>query len=155
MRVRLVLYISFIFLLGMTACKRQQVKLKSTNTDVIIQNEFKGGRSGIIERKDVVIDNQEEWRELWDELNSKREPQPDLPQIYFDSQIVIATFMGEKRTGGYEIRIDKIQQVGNEITVKVEENSPAKGDIVTHAFTQPYHIVIIPKVDDKSIKFIH
>ncbi len=51
--------------------------------------------------------------------------------------------MGEKPTGGYTIGIESVEQVGDSIAVKVKEESPEEGAMVTQAITFPYCIVKI------------
>lgn len=62
--------------------------------------------------------------------------------------------MGEKPTGGYEIKIERVEETPNgEIVVVVTGRSPAPGQIVTQALTYPRDLVAIDQTDRK-INFV-
>ncbi len=50
---------------------------------------------------------------------------------------VLVIALGEKKTGGYSIDVEKVIINGNNVTVYVNENSPKPSDVVTQAFTYP------------------
>jgi len=68
-----------------------------------------------------------------------------LPEVDFKSNIVVAVFMGEKKTVGYGICISKIEESANNIYVELEETQPSGGADVAQRLTQPYHIVVVGK----------
>lgn len=51
--------------------------------------------------------------------------------------------MGEKRSGGYSIGVESVQETADKIIVKVKENKPEEGSMVTQAITYPYAVVRI------------
>ena len=51
---------------------------------------------------------------------------------------------GEKRTGGYSLRIESVTLSKGRLTVRVRTHSPARGVIVTQAFTYPADAVWLP-----------
>ncbi|TSA06081.1 MAG: protease complex subunit PrcB family protein [Deltaproteobacteria bacterium] len=110
-----------------------------------IKKEWKGYQSGYTEPAKLVIRTEDEWRKVWEKINSPRFPKPELPEVNFETEIVIAVFMGERQTGGYGIEIKRIVRHVEEIIVEVEEQHLRPDSLVTMALTQPYHIVIIPK----------
>ena len=143
MKILLFLIIVLIFISG---C--HQAIESNVNFEVI----EKGFNSGHSEKKNYVVDNEDEWGDLWNKVNSIVIPQPELPDVDFNNEIVIAVFQGEKPTGGYSIEIIKIVE-DNKIIVFYKEFSPEPGDFVTQALTQPYHIVKIKK-SDKEVVFV-
>lgn len=110
-----------------------------------------GYSSGYWDRKDYVIKEISEWKNLWDITHLKVSPKPDIPNINFNDKMVIAVFKGLRSTGGYRIEITEIIERENSVEVFVKEISPLPEDIVTMALTQPYHIVKIERVDKKVI----
>ena len=54
--------------------------------------------------------------------------------------------MGEFNTGGYKIEIKEIAGMPQSVIVKVEKTYPSSGDLLTEAFSQPYHIVKMDRV---------
>ena len=45
--------------------------------------------------------------------------------------------MGEKHSGGYSIKIQKVKIKGNSVSIYVSERVPGTDEIVTDAFTYP------------------
>lgn len=140
---------------GMMGCKRQQgVNLDGSDFKQIdVIEEFSGSYSGIKEKKELVIQDETEWENLWRALNSIREPLPETPVVDFTTQSVIAVFQGEQRTGGYGIEITQIKQRNDTLYVNIHEKTPSEGGMVTMALTQPYHIVVVPKIDAAPVRF--
>ena len=101
----------------------------------------------------VVISTEDEWKKVWSQVSSPQLLKPALPEVNFETEIVIAVSMGERQTGGYGIEIKRIVRHVEEIIVEVEEQHPRPDSLVTMALTQPYHIVIIPKFD-LPVRFI-
>jgi hypothetical protein len=111
----------------------------------------KGAYSGHDEAGNYVIKTQEDWTELWTKVKSNEIPQPELPEIDFGRDMVIAVFLGTRNTGGYGIEITGIVE-SSTVKVYAKEKTPEPGSMVTMALTQPYHIVKLQKVE-KSIVF--
>ncbi len=127
-------------------------KENNRGKEIKFENFKKGIYCNFTEKKDFVIDNKEDFLNLLSKVSGKISSLPS--QIDFDKYILIATFMGQKSSGGYEIKIEKIVEFEKEIKVFVKEIIPGKNCIVTMALTQPYHIVKIKK-SYKRIKFYH
>ena len=102
-----------------------------------------GHYCGHVEKANYVINSLEEWTNLLETSHLNR---IKLPKINFTTNTVIATFMGERKTGGYSVEIKKIKDSGKEIIVYIKERAPAKGAIKTMLLTQPYHIVKVKKI---------
>lgn len=141
MRILIFLILILIFVAG---CHQ------ITQSNVSFETISKGFNSGHIEKKHYVIENEAEWKNLWGKTNSISIPQPELPEVDFNKEMVIAVFQGEKSTGGYSIEIVNIVE-DSKITVFYKEFSPEPGDFVTQALTQPYHIVKIKKTDKEIV----
>ena len=108
--------------------------------------------NGFTEEGSLVIKSQGEWEEFWIRLHEGSDPIPLLPEVNFDSEIVVAVFMGEKSSGGYEISIEKIIEKDSELVISIREVNPKLGEGVTMALTQPFHIIKTQRVD-KEIRF--
>jgi|GEM_PF-1558617 len=97
---------------------------------------------GIPEGGTHVIRDTESWKNLWVRM---QEGEP--PQVDFSKHIAVAVFMGMKPTGGYAVKITKVEKSKSKWTVYVEERHPSKGGMVIEAFTTPYHIKLIDRTD--------
>lgn len=115
--------------------------------------EWKGAHSGITQLQRKVITSAKDWEKLWQEVHRNRIPIPPVPKLDFERQMVLATFMGERQTGGYTIQITKVVAHNGEVVAHVRETVPPKGAIVIQVLTQPYHIVVVPKVN-APIRFV-
>jgi len=122
--------------------------------EVEIKGEWKGYHCGYAEAARLVIKTEDRWKEVWGKVHLLRLPQQDLPKIDFQKELVIAVFMGERKSGGYEIEIRKIIKTEKEIVVEVEEKEPSPESLQSMALTQPYHIVVV-KSSPLPVKFQH
>lgn len=102
-----------------------------------------GHYSNHVEKANYVINSSDEWTDLLERTHLNR---VKLPKIDFTTCTVIATFMGEQKTGGYSVEIKKIEDSEKEIIVYIKESAPAKGTITTMLLTQPYHVVEVKKI---------
>ena len=116
-----------------------------TEEKIKIKKEWKGSRCGYVEPSKSVISTEEQWKEIWDKMFRYLLTQQELPKIDFDTEMILAAFMGERRTGGYEIRIKRIMKTDKEIVAYIEEREPDPESFRTMALTQPYHVVVIKK----------
>ena len=150
---RIILVVGLISILLASGCVTQL-----TGQELTFENISKGSYSGHNKRGDYVIKDSSELENLWDKMQSRVSHTPisaitDLPDVNFNDEMVIAVFQGTQSTGGYAIEITKIVEKEKSVEVFVKETSPSPDSLVTHAFTQPYHIVKIKRFD-KEVIFI-
>lgn len=110
-----------------------------------IKREWKGYNCGYTEPSKLVIKTEEQWREVWGKVHRLQLPMPGLPKIDFEKEMVIAVFMGEQKSGGYEIEITSVTETEEEIVVEVVERKPPPESLRTMVLTQPFHIVVVEK----------
>lgn len=121
--------------------------VEETKEIVNLETLVKSNQSGYQEEGRHVIDNQEDWDNLWT-LASEDE----LPVVNFEEEMVLAVFMGMRSTGGYSIEMVEIIEKDEVIEVMIEETVPGEDDMVAMVITYPEHIVKIEKTD-KPIVF--
>lgn len=102
----------------------------------------RGVTSGIKEAGFFVLKTEEEWRAFW-----RRHASSTPPVLDFSREMVIAAFMGEQRTGGFSIEIQKVEDKGGLLKVLVQKTLPAPESPVLQVLTQPYHIIRLAKTD--------
>jgi len=56
---------------------------------------------------------------------------------------IVAIFAGEKRTGGYSVKVTGVEKRGHVCTVNYRIDTPPPGAIVTQAITYPHQAVRI------------
>jgi len=128
---------------------RQEVGVK-----IKIEKEWKGNHCGYSKAARLVIKSKDRWKEVWGKMHHLRLSKPELPKIDFQKEMVIAVFMGEHKSGGYEIEIIRVTKTEEEIVVEVEEKQPPPESLRTMALTQPYHIAVI-KRSPLRVRFQH
>lgn len=112
-----------------------------------------GAYSGVGNQKDAVIQDQEDWSALWSEFSSNVKPAPELPEINFEEELVIACFVGYQNSGGHSIEIKQVYKENGKLVIVRNHIAPGKNCIVTMAITQPYCMIKIPKTEFKSVSF--
>lgn len=64
---------------------------------------------------------------------------PDLRADFFETDAVVAAFLGERRTGGFGVEITR-----NANNIKVSEKKPGKDMMVPQMITAPFKMVSVP-----------
>jgi PrcB C-terminal len=120
---------------------------------VPFQSIAKGSRSGVRDSLQLVVRNQAEWDALWKRHVSIETNPPPAPAIDFNKQIVVAVFLGEKPTGGYDVEIIRAEQTDGALVIHYREKNPPPGGIVIQALTQPFHIIRVARDDNLTPAF--
>jgi hypothetical protein len=93
-----------------------------------------------------LITTQAEWERAWETIG--RGSSGPMPEVNFNTRAVVVAHQGRKSTGGYGISIAAIRREGATLVVRVNEQSPKKGEVVTEALTSPFVAVSIPRPPD-------
>lgn len=116
-----------------------------------------GSNSSYQSTSQMVINNSEQWNDLWQQHTSNTEPPPPILRVDFTRHSVVAVFAGEKPTGGYSVKILSAKTSGSPaqerslITITVQHRQPEAGDFAKEALTYPYQMIRIPKIDGKVV----
>lgn len=119
----------------------------------------RGEDSGYMKASQIVIENEEQWADLWEKHISNIEPSPPLPEVDFNREMVIAVFSGEKPTSGYPVEIVSVETKPSKIKdhdlliVKIRQRQPGKHEVVMDVMTQPNHIIKLPKMKAEGVIF--
>ncbi|MDH4260164.1 MAG: protease complex subunit PrcB family protein [Gammaproteobacteria bacterium] len=100
--------------------------------------------SGIDEAGQFVVRNSDDWAALWQRVHSRMRPVPPLPEVDFERETMIVAAAGQRRTGGYSIRIDRAWREGTATIIVVHAETPGSGCIVANAFTSAVDIARLP-----------
>ena len=102
---------------------------------------------GLEDAQTRVVEDAQSWMALWREMTRDRQPAPPTPTVNFENEMVLAAFLGQRSTGGHSIEITQVEIKDCTMLVTVERSSPPPGGMVTMAFTQPSHAVIVARTD--------
>jgi hypothetical protein len=72
---------------------------------------------------------------------------PEQGQDFFKSNLVVAAFLGERRTGGYSVRFTR---AGNG-ALRIDETAPPKDAMVIQVITYPFSVLALPVDEQGSI----
>jgi hypothetical protein len=67
-------------------------------------------------------------------------------------RVAVAAFQGRQTSGGYSIRIERIERSGDRLVVHAKFGKPAPGSMNTMALTSPVHVVSIAAAEAKDLK---
>lgn len=109
--------------------------------------------SGIEARTRRAIRTEGEWAAFWAEVYEGRSPPPARPDIDFGDEVVIVAAMGQRRTGGHAIEVDRVYQTPAGLVAEVVETSPAPDCVLSQAITAPVHAVRVP-VTGRQVRFV-
>ena len=122
------------------------------NNNVEFKTIKKGQYCGIEKAGNLVITSNEEWKKTWEGLFMEVEPEvPELPNVDFNKNQVIAVFMGQKGSGGYSVEITGVYEYEDKVIVNVLRKTPSADAMVSQAMTQPFHIILIPMINKQII----
>ena len=73
-----------------------------------------------------------------------------------DEIILVGVFQGVQRTGGYDVRVERVRQTGAAVDVIAAFTRPASGAIVTQVITSPFVVIDIRRVELPSgrVRFV-
>jgi PrcB C-terminal len=128
-------------------------KTRKAGTPLSIATVKRDDRSGIRGPLQTVIRNQDEWKALWKRHSSTDTNPSPAPIVDFNREMVVGIFLGEKRTGGYEVEIVRTERRDSALYFYYREESPRPGAMVTQALTQPFHLVKVAKYQNPQIIF--
>jgi hypothetical protein len=71
-----------------------------------------------------------------------------------EGRLYIAVFAGAQRTGGYDIRVVRVDRAGNTLIVRAMFSSPPKDALTIQVLTSPAHLVSIDPQSASSAREI-
>ena len=98
------------------------------------------------QERNYRIRSQEELETIWAAIHG--ETQLSVPSVDFSTNEVLAVFDGSHETGGYGIRVIRIDEANNVRTVHIEHVIPDESCILPSVVTSPFQLVTVPKAGE-------
>ena len=147
---RLTRYTLLLLILLLSGC---QAPVKEEDTfNVPFRIVAKGAYSQLSLAKELIIRDKTEWRHLW--LAHTGDPGKRPPAIDFKSEMVMAFFLGQRPTGGYDIQVQKIRTMEDHLLVNLRVERPDPRANTTMALTQTHTIIKLPRYK-LPVKFLY
>jgi hypothetical protein len=102
-----------------------------------------------------VFSQPSDFERFWQQLHAGREPMPPMPEADFSRHLVVGYFAGMKPSGGYRVRITRIEQQAGALAVYAELAEPGPNCFVTEALTQPYQLVRVEWSGGAPARMLH
>lgn len=111
---------------------------KSTNS-----REISSGTTGSATAGEIVATSTQEWRDKW-LASGATGPPPEVDDVDFTREVVVALFGGERPSGGWKIDPDvEVKTQGTFSAVSYAVVGPGKGCTTTQALTSPYLVLAV------------
>ncbi|MBP7262909.1 MAG: protease complex subunit PrcB family protein [Spirochaetia bacterium] len=92
------------------------------------------------EESTLVVRNQDAFASLWMSVASS-----PTPEVDFENNAVVASFMGRRKTGGYSVSVLRAETLSDgRVRVVLKNNAPKPGMMVTQALTSPFIVLAVP-----------
>jgi hypothetical protein len=101
--------------------------------------------SGFRTASRLVVTDALSWGVVWHRAYATVTPQPPQPVVNFATEAVIVVSLGERFTGGFDIRADSIVTHDGGIAVYLTTVAPGARCVTTQSLTQPVHAVRVPR----------
>jgi PrcB C-terminal len=111
-----------------------------------------GNHSNMKDQQYVAFTNQADFDSMWQKAFAGQSGAPDKPVVDFSKNMVLAIFIGEQPTGGFRIRISKVDTSGADIQVTFYGIQPGQNCRHPQTSTEPFLIATIP-TSTKSVDF--
>lgn len=102
--------------------------------------QWSGAQSSVTHAAQRVLRDAAAWNAFWLAV-SQAAPRAFDPA----REMAVAVFLGERRTGGYAVRIVSAEPHDGQLVVTYEESPPPAGSMVTQALTYPWTLAVLPR----------
>lgn len=150
------LIILLVPMLMATTCEKEvsALQMPTGGQELAITVVSDGGYSAVEEARQLLITDEESFYSLWTEIHQNQMPAPKPPRVDFSTNMMVASFMGMRTSGGYSTSLRKAVFHNELVYFLVEETLPGQGCITTSAITSPYVLAMVEKKPVNGHHFI-
>lgn len=108
-----------------------------------------GSHSGLKDQTEKQVHNQADLEAAWNEIYATQSSKPALPTIDFTKNTVLVYGPGERKTGGWTMRVDHATASGTGYNIGFTVNQPGKNCSRSgNETTDPFIVVSVPTTAD-------
>lgn len=74
---------------------------------------------------------------------------PRVPKIDYRRRTAFLVAVGPRSSTGYELRVERVVELGDRLEVTLRESAPTLGDPIEARLTHPYRLITIPATDKR------
>lgn len=105
--------------------------------------------SGLKDSLRLVVRDARTWTRVWNAVHAGVTPAPRVVAPDFGEEIAVVAALGQRRTGGYGIRVDSVARHAAGAVVYVTTTAPGRNCLTTQALTSPVHAVRVPRIEGR------
>ncbi|MBI1874793.1 MAG: protease complex subunit PrcB family protein [Acidobacteria bacterium] len=122
----------------------------SRTTPVTFQRVTRGSRSAVVQQTTLVATNDR----TFDDILARVVPDQPILSPNFAHEMAVAVFLGERLTGGFQIRVTNVTDTDGVLTVEALETIPNLRCAVIQSLTQPFEIISVPRRGDSVVLLV-
>ncbi len=92
----------------------------------------------------LVVRDAGAWAQLWQNVHALVTPVPPLPAVDFTQEMIVASALGTRNSGGYNVLLGEAVENESGVQVQVVETSPGDDCVTSAALTQPVDLATMP-----------
>jgi hypothetical protein len=127
----------------------------STIVNSLGQVEFRrilsGDKSNVRNYEVRVSEDEVAFQQLWDDHTGSKTNPIFLPKVDFEQKNVVAIFLGDRPSTGFDVEIEKIEETADSMQIFIKEITPSPGQEVKAEITQPFLIIETKKTKKKIV----
>ena len=127
------------FALLTAGCDEDDVIFTDPDGDLAFETVLLTQDSDLDDSLGLVIDDQAEWDDVWDEIGRGGPP----PDIDFRRDELLLVSAGSRPNGCYSLQIRRVRLRGGLLEVDADLNEPGSGCICPQGTVRPVHVVRI------------
>lgn len=132
------LVLSFLFINSSCVETNSQSSKNLKKADMNWSIITSGNQCGIEEPKQIIVQTQEAFDELWQSCFQNMPAPITKPTIDFSKEWVIGYFQGFIKSGGHSLNIDSVSATEKGISLAMTHNKPGKDCVSTMSVEFPY-----------------
>ena len=119
----------------------QAVIFESLMSSFVTLEQSGAGNDNFSQRENRLITSEQTFELFWSELHGNIQPIPTLPDVDFESEMVIGVILGLRSNGGYTVSVERIIQQTGTVGVEVKEEVPNAECSTAQVMSSPFHII--------------
>jgi PrcB C-terminal len=127
------------FALLAAGCDDDDILITDPDGDIAFETVLLTQDSDLSDSIGIVIDDQAEWDDVWDEIGRGGPP----PDIDFRRDELLLVSAGSQPNGCYSLQIRRVRLRGGLLEVDADLNEPGSGCVCPQGIVRPVHVVRI------------